>query len=752
MGDCLPLPGGIGQAVLDALPDAVVVINSAGAIVAVNTAWNKHAQLNGFTADEHCVGADYFATCGRITECEVTGGGSLVDAIQAVLRGESQSLALEYVYTLPAGRRWCRLTASPSSIYSEPAAVLIHVDVTEHKAAEQARRTSEQRFEALIEQAPIAVCISRGGAVLYANPELIKMLGYASAESFVGRPVIDVFSTRYQEASLERTRRRLLGMPVPREFDACLIRADGSEFPVHLAVGPVQLTDGPANVSFLWDTTEQQKAEDNLALLASIVHSCMDPIVATSIDGEVETWNPAAERLFGFSESEIVGKSIELILPADRRHEVVEILARARQDQPTERFQTVRQDSSGHLIDVLLSVSPVKTASGEIVGTAANLHDIRELKQTQRQLSRQIDRLSALRAIDLAIISGSDIKVAANEILSWILTTSNVDAASLLIYDPDRDMLKFAAGVGFKSAKIRSTSLRTGEGIAGRVALTREAVVIPSLKNDSSFARRDLVEAEHFEGYAAIPLVAKGHVMGVVEVYHRSILSLPDDEWEFLRSLAQQAAIAIDNARLFDGLERSNTDLRLAYDATIEGWARLLDLRDKETEGHSRRVAELTLDLAEAVGISGESLIHIRRGALLHDIGKMAIPDSILMKTGPLTSEERTIMEEHPTFAYQMLSPIEFLRPSLDIPYCHHERWDGAGYPRCLKGEQIPLAARIFTVIDVWDALRSRRPYRHGWSAERVLNHIKRHSGSHFDPRIVDTFSRLDPVQFPDYE
>jgi putative nucleotidyltransferase with HDIG domain len=241
-----------------------------------------------------------------------------------------------------------------------------------------------------------------------------------------------------------------------------------------------------------------------------------------------------------------------------------------------------------------------------------------------------------------------------------------------------------------------------------------------------------------------MPLIAKGQVKGVLDIFNRSSLS-PDDEWfEFLQTLANQAAIAIDSAQLFEDLQRSNVDLSLAYDATIEGWSGALDLRDKETEGHSRRVTETTITLARAMGAFSEAeLIHIRRGALLHDIGKMGIPDHILLKPGKLTDEEWQIMRQHPTYAYELLSPISYLNPALDIPYCHHEKWDGSGYPRGLKGDRIPLAARIFAVVDVWDALSSDRAYRPALPAAEVREHIRAGAGTHFDPEVVRAFLEI---------
>jgi putative nucleotidyltransferase with HDIG domain len=241
----------------------------------------------------------------------------------------------------------------------------------------------------------------------------------------------------------------------------------------------------------------------------------------------------------------------------------------------------------------------------------------------------------------------------------------------------------------------------------------------------------------------AQPLIAKGELVGVLEVFHRSKLT-PDPEWfNFLSSLSRSAAIAIDRLNLLASLTQSNIDLKQAYDATIEGWAKAIEMRDGETEGHSRRVVALTMNLARKLGVAGEKLTHMRRGALLHDIGKMAIPDGILLKSGKLSKEEWQIMKTHPKLAYEMLSEINYLKPALKIPYSHHERWDGSGYPQGLAGEEIPLEARIFAVVDVWDALQSDRPYRNAWSEKKTIQYLKDQAGKEFDPNIVAEFLDL---------
>ena len=212
---------------------------------------------------------------------------------------------------------------------------------------------------------------------------------------------------------------------------------------------------------------------------------------------------------------------------------------------------------------------------------------------------------------------------------------------------------------------------------------------------------------------------------------------------DFVNSLSLQLAIAIDNALLYENTLRVQSELLQAYNSTIEGWAYALDLRDKETEGHSRRVTLMTVQIAQHVGMDEEEIAHVYRGALLHDIGKLGIPDNILLKPSQLTEEEWVIMRKHPVYAYEMLSPILYLKQAIDIPYCHHERWNGTGYPRGLKGNQIPLAARIFSIADTYDAMRYDRPYRKGLTKEEIVDKISSGAGNHYDPELMKVFMKM---------
>lgn len=357
------------------------------------------------------------------------------------------------------------------------------------------------------------------------------------------------------------------------------------------------------------------------------------------------------------------------------------------------------------------------------------------------EVQQRLRQVEALRNIDMAITGSLDLRVTFRVVLDEVTSLLNMDAAAILRLDPYTGTLKYEAWRGFRAIDLKHINLRLGEGYGGRSALERQAIHIPDLREvEQDPVQGSLMSREGFAAYWAVPLIAKGHVQGVLEVFHREPFDADAGWLAFLETLAGQAAVAVDNAELFHKLERSNVELIRAYDATIEGWAYALDLKDEETEGHSRRVTEMTVRMARKMGMKEEELVHVRRGALLHDIGKMGIPDAILLKPGKLTDEEQEFMRRHPRYALEMLSPIAYLRPALDIPYCHHEKWDGTGYPRGLKGEQIPLAARIFAVVDVYDALTSDRPYRPAWPREQVLEHIRQQSGRHFDPEVVEVF------------
>jgi response regulator RpfG family c-di-GMP phosphodiesterase len=354
-----------------------------------------------------------------------------------------------------------------------------------------------------------------------------------------------------------------------------------------------------------------------------------------------------------------------------------------------------------------------------------------------------VRRLTTLRDIDSAIASSFDLRLTLNILMDQTIAHLGVNAVDIALYHPDLQSLTYLIGGGFHMPSPTRPQLRIGEGLAGQVIIRQQTYHVNDIQVSPATQNEPLIRREGFIAYIGIPLIVKGQIKGVFEVFHRSPLSPTPDWMEFLHTLAGQAAIAIDNAQLFENLQQSNQELVQAYDTTLEGWARALELRDRETEGHTRRVTNLTLRLAKYMDIKDSEFVNMRRGVLLHDIGKMGVPDHILKKKGPLTPLEWNEMRQHPLYAYNLLSPISYLRGALDIPYCHHEHWDGNGYPRGLKGEQIPLSARIFSVVDIWDALLSDRPYRKAWPRNKVIEYLTEISGTYLDPEIVAIFLKM---------
>ena len=383
----------------------------------------------------------------------------------------------------------------------------------------------------------------------------------------------------------------------------------------------------------------------------------------------------------------------------------------------------------------------VSTAESPVI---AIIRDITDRVTATEQVQRQLQRLSALHSIEAAITSSFDLNVILSVILRQITGQLGVNAADILLLSQQTRKLEFAAGHGFLTMTFQHKAVMIGQGYAGIAALERRTVSVPTLDDQQAgFLFSPGLTREKFASYYAVPLIAKGQVMGVLEIYHRSILKPADDWFEFLATLAGQTALAIDSASLFHDLQRTNFELSMAYDAAIESWSRALELSGRETQEHTQRVAHWTVQLASALHVNEKDLNDLRRGAFLHDIGKLVIPEDILNKTGPLNDSDWEITKRHPRQAYELLSPIKQLSAALDIPHFHHERWDGSGYPDGLIGEQIPLSARIFAVVDVFDALIFARPDRPAWTKQAARTYIQEQSGKLFDPMVAKVFLQI---------
>ncbi len=366
---------------------------------------------------------------------------------------------------------------------------------------------------------------------------------------------------------------------------------------------------------------------------------------------------------------------------------------------------------------------------------------------------RNLQNLDALRQIDAAISSTLELKQTLGILLQKATAhLAEGDAAAFVaLVQPETETLAVAESRGLSQEFNRKFMLRIGESIAGQVAADGVPRIVVDLKADPRVKFTDLMEQERLASLLAVPMHAEGKIIGVLGLYARHRHDFVEEEINFFVTLGGQAAIAVQNAQLYERTKHQATslaqlaqELEQSYDATLVAMSAALDARDRETEGHSRRVAALTVQLARALGIAAEpELRDIERGALLHDIGKIGVSDTILRKPGKLTAEEWIEMKKHPEIGAQMLRGIQFLERALPLVHYHQERWNGSGYPLGLQGEAIPLWARIFAVVDVYDALTSDRPYRAALPRAQAIAYLVDKRGVEFDPRVVDAFLQV---------
>ncbi len=485
------------------------------------------------------------------------------------------------------------------------------------------------------------------------------------------------------------------------------------------------------------DITEKNAVEHELVALKKAVETMQLGVTISSCEGKILYSNPAEAAMHGYSPEELIGKRVNVFAPGPAKMAIPIDIGKI----SSWRREGVNVDRLGKDFPVHLMSDVVRNQEGEPIAIVTTCENITERKRIELKLKQQVERTSALRELDLMILSNLEIRELLNVLLSYLVEKLAIDSAAIMLRNNYSLMLECAAECGFLTPLYRHVQIKLGNGLAGKVAYERAPWHVPDLHAlDGASVEPCLVAGEGFRFYYGVPLIAKGTVIGTLEVFHRAHFE-PDEDWiDFLDALAGQAAVAIDYSSMFRDLQHSRDELMLAYDTTIEGWSRALDYRDKETEGHSRRVTELTVKVAQHMGVGDADIMHIRRGALLHDIGKLGVPDGILFKPSQLTIEEWQIMKKHPEIAFELLSPIAFLRPAVNIPYYHHEKWDGSGYPKGLCREEIPLEARIFSIVDVWDALMNDRYYRTAWPLEKVCDHIKGLAGEHFDPKVVQAF------------
>lgn len=686
-------------------------------------------------------------------------------------------------------------------------------DVSERKSIQENLQRVNERLGAIVNASPLPIFIlDPEGIVNFWNPAAERVFGWQEDEVLGQQLPIVAPEKRAQFDTLRR--RVLMGESFSGE-EAQRQRRDGSKIDISISTAPLRDSQGGiiGIMAIVEDITARKQAEAALqnytnrlevlnkidqAILAA--HSLKDIAVA-AIAGLHKSVPYARASVVVFDMESETGKIVAArgeehpIIAAGNSFALGSMTAIEDLLQGNPVILQLDQISPGSSLEQALNAAGIRSvmrlpmiARGNLIGSLnlASLSDqaftleqveitqevsnvlaialqqaqmneqleqhARDLEDLYDTTQRQLRQLASLRIIDKAITASSDLSTTLMIFLEQVVQRLQVDAADVLLFDPQTQVLDYAAGKGFRTRAVERASIRLGQAYAGQVALKHRLIHIsgittgtPSASPPEMFA--DFLLKEGFDEYYGVPLIAKGEVNGVLEVFHRTTVKRNREWWGFLEALADQAAIAIDNIRLFEQLQRSNQELQVSYDSTLVGWSRALELRDQETRGHSERVTDMTLRLAAAMGMPQRELGDVRRGALLHDIGKMGLPDHILFKPGPLTKDEWEIMRHHPVWSYQLLASIPYLNNALDIPYCHHERWDGSGYPRGLIGDQIPLAARIFAVVDVYDALCSRRPYREAWSPQRAITYISDQAGVEFDPDVVQVFvEQIDKI------
>lgn len=651
-------------------------------------------------------------------------------------------------------------------------------DITQERSSAQALERANQYAENLIATAnAMIIHLDMNGNILIMNKAAEEITGYTLAE-LQGRNWFETIVPRERYPEVWQMFRQFASVDLPANFENPILTKNGEERYIVWQNSQILEQGKPAGtLSFGIDITDRRQRETELqtisslsaalrtassraemlpaivkqaAILLKVENISLEIFDPTSKDSVVEQASGLWAHAIGLRIPANDGSSSSL--PAGRTHLENDYLEHPTLTRPA-ALGGCSAIAGAPMVaqDVMIgslwigSHRPIGEYDVRLLTAVADIaaNAIRRTSMFE-QIQRDITRLAALHEIDSAISGTMDLHVSLAVVVSHVIHQLSVDAADVVLFNPVSRILQFGAGQGFRNQAMEQSRLRSTGNLAERAIRERRAIHINNLHELADTPEtRWLIQNEGFLTYHAMPLLSKGQVLGVLEIFLRSALE-PDREWMgFFDTVAEQAAIAIDSAQLFSDLQRANSELFLAYDETIEGWSRALDLRDHETEGHTLRVTEITMKLAAEMRLPDGEMMHIRRGALLHDIGKMGVPDSILLKPGKLTDQEWVEMRKHPVYANQLLSPIRYLHPAIDIPYCHHEKWDGSGYPRGLKGEKIPLSARVFSLVDVWDALTSDRPYRKAWSGAKAREYILESSGTHFDPEVTKRFLEL---------
>lgn len=658
-------------------------------------------------------------------EVESMGAPSL-DWIGVPLKVEQEIIGVMVAQTYSSGIRYSKKDEQILSFVSSQIATVI-----DRKHHEQKLLTSQKRNQLLIEASTDGIfLVTLDGSIIDCNDISLQMFGFTHDEMMKlnirnliepeFHPIIEgikLWSIDHGEVIR----------------DLVNIRKDGTKFPVEISVRKTSVDESAVVVIYIRDITEQkataQTIVENEQRFRTLTESTTAGIFIYRGDRYIYV-NPMWCQITGFPVEKLMRMKPLDIMSPDTNLEVINHIEQAKDGEINRaRVEVSITTQAGETSIIDLMVTRILfEGQPAIIGTAI---DITNRKQREHELEVIAKMSESLRTN----INRDEVLNTAIEKIAAIM---KLDGAVITLLNPTKEMI-VATKTYSDWAPLENLVYEKSQGLSGHVILTG----LPYLNNhpltDSYFIRPELIR--DYGSIAGVPLLVKGEIIGAMLIGSRE--KFKENDLRLLRAIGDLTASALHRAALFEQTTLQTDELRQAYDSTLEGWALALELRDKETQGHSVRIATLTLKLARRLQIPENEMENIRRGALLHDIGKLGVPDTILLKNGALTPEEWEIMKMHPTYAYNMLSQIKFFQDAIDIPFCHHEWYDGSGYPRGLEGKNIPLAARIFSIIDVWDALRSNRPYREAWDKDQVLSHIINQAGTHFDPDIVNEFIQM---------
>jgi PAS domain S-box-containing protein len=738
------------NAMLDTIPDRIYFKDTSSRFIRANQAL---ARLFGLSDLAHAIGksdADFFS--------EEHARQALADE-QEIIRTGQPLVDIEEKETWPDGSEsWVSSTKIP--LRNNEGRIIgtcgISRNITERMRTERLLRESEERYRLLVDQSPNAIAVHQDGKIVFVNKAAVRLMGAQNETDLIGKPVQDFVDPGQWEAVRDRIARILKDESPIYPVEYALIRLDGSKVSLELTAAPFSFKGRPAIQFIILDITERRRGDD--ALRASeeryrmLAENMSDTVWLMDMNLRILYISPSVTRQRGLTLNELNTMTMDQQMTPESLKRAMQLLAETLAPENLNRpdpilsrtieLEFYRKDGSTLWTENIFTL--ILGPDGKPANILGAARDITERKRAEEITQRQLNRLAALRTIDTAIRGSLDLRLTLAIVLRETIAQLGVDAARILLLNPLSQTLEYAAGSGFHTDALQHTRLRLGEGHAGMAALDQRVIHIPDLRSrKTDFLQLQHFTAEHFISYFAVPLVTKGQVIGVLEVFHRKEFS-PEGgltAWQdFLETIAEQTAIAAENSRLFGNLQQSNQELALAYDDTISGWSRAMDLHNQEAEGHTQRAADLTIWLAKAMGVRDDEILYIRRGALLHNIGNTCAHGSEIPGADENKGKDAETLHQHPLFAYKILSSIPYLHKASDIPYCHHEKWDGSGYPRSLKGEQIPLAARIFAVVNTWDNLTNIRPDRPAWSKERALDYIRSQSGKQFDPQVVEIF------------